>query len=60
MNELPPRKPMTDAELEEAACIIASRHPQGLSLTAYGESLVRVSMRLLGEVYRLRRTGAPE
>lgn len=46
--------PMTPAELDEAERVIAYRHPQGLSLTAHGERLVRVSTRLLAEVRRLR------
>lgn len=55
-----PSQPMSDAELEEAARVIAYRHPQGLSLTAHGRDLVRVSARLMDEVRRLRRIGAAE
>lgn len=46
--------PMTDADLDEAERVVNHRHPQGLSLTAHGEKLVRVSTRLLAEVRRLR------
>lgn len=54
MNAMPPLQPMTDADLNEAERVIGYRHPEGLSLTAHGENLVRVSRRLLAEVRRLK------